>query len=130
MGERAGPTVLVIDDDPAIRELVVKALANENLLYQAGDGKSALALLRRLPSVDVVLCDVTMPGADGYSVAQAMKADPKLRSIPIVFLTALASAADHVAGIKAGARFYLTKPFKIRDLRAAVARACRRPARS
>jgi CheY-like chemotaxis protein len=78
-----------------------------------------------LASVDVVVCDVMMPRMDGYSVARAIKADPKLRSIPIVFLTARTAPMDHVAGIQAGARHYLTKPFKIQDLCAMVARASR-----
>jgi CheY-like chemotaxis protein len=124
-GQGIGPRVLVIDDDAAVCDLVVTALAKEHVVYRAADGKSGLDLLRRLPSVDAVVCDIMMPRLDGYGVAKAMKADPRLRSIPIVFLTARATAMDHVAGIQAGARLYLTKPFKIRDLCAAVARACR-----
>jgi CheY-like chemotaxis protein len=124
-GQGTGPRVLVIDDDPTVCDLVVTALAKEHVVYRAADGKSGLDLLRRLPSVDVVVCDIMMSGMDGYGVAKAIKADPKLRSIPIVFLTARDTAMDHVAGIQAGARIYLTKPFKIRDLCAVVARACR-----
>lgn len=126
VGDRTGPTVLVIDDDAAIRELIVKTLSKDNLVYEAGDGQTGLSLVRRLRAVDVILCDVTMPKIDGYAVARALKADPELRTIPVIFLTALGSPADHVAGIQAGACSYLTKPFKIRDLRTAMARAQRR----
>lgn len=126
IGDRSGPTVIVIDDDAAIRELIVKTLSKDNCVYEAADGQTGLSLLRRLRSVDVVLCDVTMPKVDGYAVARAIKADPELRGIPVIFLTALDAAADHVAGIQAGACSYLTKPFKIRELRQAMARAQRR----
>src|SRR5438552_2160411 len=124
-GQGTGPRVLVIDDDPTVCDLIVTALAKDHVVYRASDGKSGLDLLRRMPSVDVVVCDIMMPRMDGYGVAKAIKADPRLRSIPIVFLTARDTAMDHVAGIQAGARLYLTKPFKIRELCAAVARACR-----
>ncbi len=124
-GQGTGPRVLVIDDDSTVCDLIVTALSKDHIVYRASDGKSGLDLLRRLPSVDVVVCDIMMPTMDGYSVAKAIKADPRLRSIPIVFLTARAAAMDHVAGMQAGAHLYLTKPFKIRDLCAAVARACR-----
>jgi DNA-binding response OmpR family regulator len=124
-GQGTGPRVLVIDDDPTVCDLLVRALAKDNIVYRASDGQSGLDLLRRLQSVDVVVCDVMMPNMDGLSVAKAIKADPKLSSVPIVFLTARDTAMDHVAGIQAGARAYLTKPFKIRDLCEAVARACR-----
>jgi CheY-like chemotaxis protein len=126
VGDRGGPTVIVIDDDAAIRELIVKTLSKDNCVYQAADGQTGLSLLRRLRSVDVVLCDVSMPKVDGYAVARAIKADPELRGIPVIFLTALDAAADHVAGIQAGACSYLTKPFKIKELRQAMARAQRR----
>jgi len=131
VGERTGPTILVIDDDPAIRELVVRTLAKDHLVYQAADGKIGLDVLRKLGSVDLVLCDIEMPKVDGLGLARAVKADPGLRSVPIVFLTARASVGDHMAGIEAGARAYLTKPFSVKELRLTVTRSCRRgPARS
>jgi CheY-like chemotaxis protein len=126
VGDRSGLTILVVDDDAAIRELVVKTLASEHLVYQASDGREALDLLRKLPSIDAVVCDVNMPRLDGYGLAKAVKADPALRTIPIILLTARDSPADHVAGIQAGAFFYLTKPFKARDLRTVLSRAQRR----
>jgi CheY-like chemotaxis protein len=131
VGERTGPTVLVIDDDTAIRELVVRTLAKDHLVYQAVDGKTGLDVLRALGSVDLVLCDIEMPKVDGLDLARAVKADPNLRSVPIVFLTARGTVGDHVTGMEAGARAYLTKPFSVKELRLTVTRACRRgPARS
>lgn len=124
-GQGKGPRVLVIEDDPTVSDLIVRALSKDHVVYSAANGQSGLDLLRRLQAVDAVVCDVMMPTMDGLEVARAIKADPKLRSVPIVFLTARDTAMDHVAGIQAGARSYLTKPFKIRDLCEAVARACR-----
>jgi CheY-like chemotaxis protein len=130
VGERTGPTILVVDDDAAIRELVVRTLAQDHLLYQAADGKSGLDVLRKVGSVDLVLCDIEMPKVDGLGLARALKADPSLRAVPIIFMTARASVGDHIAGMAAGARAYLTKPFSVKDLRLTVTRACRRgPAR-
>ena len=117
--------MVVVEDDLAVADLIVRALAKDHVVYRAADGKRSLDLLQRVKSVDVLICDVMMPHLDGFGVAKAVKADPELCSIPIIFLTARDTPMDHVAGIQAGARSYLTKPFKIRDLCAAVQRACR-----
>jgi CheY-like chemotaxis protein len=126
VGESSGAKVLVIDDDPVIRDMVVRVLARENLVYEAGDGASGLAVLQRIGAVDVIVCDVMMPNLDGFGFAEAVKADPGLNSIPILFLTARDSAKDRLEGIRVGARSYLTKPFKVKDLMSAVARAARK----
>jgi CheY-like chemotaxis protein len=125
IGDPTGSRVLVIDDDQAIRDMVGQILARENQVYQASDGANALELLKRVGSVDVIVCDVMMPRLDGFEFARAAKADPDLAGIPILFLTARDSAKDHVEGIQAGARSYLTKPFKVKELLAAVKRAAR-----
>jgi CheY-like chemotaxis protein len=125
VGESSGSKLLVIEDDPVIRDMVVRVLARENLVYQASDGAKGLALLKKIGSVDVIVCDVMMPHLDGFEFAEAAKADPILTSIPILFLTARDSAKDRLEGIRVGARSYLTKPFKVKDLTLAVARAAR-----
>ena len=125
IGEASGAKVLVIDDDQVIRDMVGRVLARENLVYQAPDGASGLALLKQIGVVDVIVCDVMMPHMDGFEFAQATKADPNLSSIPILFLTARDSAKDRLEGIRVGARSYLTKPFKVKDLMLAVQRAAR-----
>ena len=75
---------------------------------------------------DVIVSDVMMPRLDGFEFARAVKSNPDLCAVPILFLTARGSPTDQVEGIQAGARSYLTKPFKVKDLLAAVARASRR----
>jgi DNA-binding response OmpR family regulator len=114
--------VLVVDDEPDLRELlrVSLALAGHEVTV-ASDGKKGLDLVReRAP--DVVVLDVMMPGLDGWSVLCAMKADasPKVALVPVVMLTARSDELDLVRGGIEGAVRYLTKPFSISDLRSAI----------
>jgi CheY-like chemotaxis protein len=114
--------VLVVDDDPNIRTIVARALSPMYDIRQAGDGLAAADELGKLPTPDLIILDIMMPQADGLSFATAAKANPKYKSIPIIFLTARTSPGDIVKGIQAGARGYLTKPFKIEALREKVAK--------
>jgi DNA-binding response OmpR family regulator len=109
-------TVLVVEDDPSISGLLERALSsNGYTVHVAGDG---LLGLEKCSSVepDVVVLDVNLPKLDGLAVAREMKAKEDLKHIPIVFLTAQDRPKDMIAGIQAGARHYLTKPFKLDDL--------------
>jgi DNA-binding response OmpR family regulator len=114
--------ILVVDDDPNIRTIVARALSPTYDIRQAGDGLAAADELAKLPTPDLIILDVMMPQADGLTFATAAKASPKFKTIPILFLTARTSPADIVKGIQAGARGYLTKPFKIEALREKVAK--------
>jgi CheY-like chemotaxis protein len=91
-------------------------------IRQAANGLDAADELARPPLPDLVILDIMMPQADGLTFAAAAKANPKFRAVPILFLTARASPGDVVKGIQAGARGYLTKPFKIETLREKVAK--------
>jgi DNA-binding response OmpR family regulator len=110
--------VLVVDDDPSVRELVVRALRGKGYdAIEAKDGITAAELLgsmTRLP--DLLICDVMMPTIDGFSLARLVKTNAHLRSVPIIFLTARADADDVVRGITLGARHYVQKPFSVKDL--------------
>jgi two-component system cell cycle response regulator len=105
--------VLVVDDDPATRALIVHWLSTARIqVLQASSGEEALAAVVAAPeAVDAILLDVMMPGADGFEVLRRIKDEPHSRRIPIVFLSASASEADVVRGVKAGAVDYLYKPF-------------------
>jgi CheY-like chemotaxis protein len=116
----AAPVVLVVDDDAELRTLLVRALAGRAKAYEAADGQHALDLLRIMPRPDVILCDVMMPRLDGIAFAKRVKADPALRAIPIVFLTARDAPLHVMEGFNAGAASYLTKPFKVADVVARV----------
>lgn len=115
----AGPDrkrILVVEDDESVRKLIELALSRAYEVETAPDGLAALRRLKQQPTPDLVLCDIMMPGVDGLSVAKNMKAGALTRQTPIIFLTARSSPQDVIHGIQAGARQYITKPFKIGDL--------------
>jgi two-component system, chemotaxis family, chemotaxis protein CheY len=121
-----GPTakaIMVVEDDPSIREMLTRSLGQEYTVYEAPDGHTALEMLARIkPPPELLILDVMMPRMDGLQLASTLKADTRLRGVPIIFLTGRDSPKDVVQGINMGARHYLTKPFKIPDLLAKVAK--------
>lgn len=118
----AAETVLIVDDEPDIVRLVTLALRPEGYrLLSATDGDTALRLARtERPSL--ILLDWHMPRRDGLEVCRALRADadPELRDVPVVLLTAQTGAEDIAAGFAAGATDYLTKPFKPTYIRSRV----------
>lgn len=114
--------VLVVEDDPSISALLTKALQNNGYtVVNASDGEAALVLcVEERP--DVILLDVNLPKLDGFSVAKRLKGVQSLKGIPIIFLTAKDRPADMIQGIQAGAKHYLTKPFKIEELMSKVSK--------
>ncbi|MBV9946351.1 MAG: response regulator [Myxococcales bacterium] len=122
MPSEKAPVVMVVDDDPDIRNLIVRALGLTHTVYEARDGEEARTMLEAMPPPDAIVCDVMMPRLDGLSLAKLLRKDPVLKRVPILFLTAREGALDVVAGINAGARHYITKPFKVADL---VSKVCR-----
>jgi DNA-binding response OmpR family regulator len=109
-------TVLVVEDDPAISNLLERALSAKGYtVHVADDGEAALLECSRI-GPDIVVLDVNLPKLDGFQVAQQLKANAGLKHIPIVFLTAQDRPKDMIAGIQSGARHFVTKPFKLDDL--------------
>jgi DNA-binding response OmpR family regulator len=104
-------TVLTIEDQPDIRRLIRMTLEFKGFTVQdAGDGQQGLAMARQARP-DLILLDVMMPGMNGMEVSRALCADPVLAGIPVVMLSALGNKGDIEAGLQAGARAYLVKPF-------------------
>lgn len=104
-------TILSIEDQPDIRRLIRMTLEFKGYeVLEAGDGAEGLRLARQSPP-DLILLDVMMPGMDGREVARTLQADPRLREVPIVMISALGHAPDIEAGLGSGARHYLVKPF-------------------
>ena len=113
-------TILVIEDEFSIREHIVETLnLNQFQTLDAEDGSSGL-ILARLRRPDLILCDVQMPRMDGYDVLAEIRQDPKLATIPFIFLTARASHDELRHGMNLGADDYLVKPCRSQDLVAAI----------
>lgn len=120
------PTVLVVDDDDDIRTMLARALGTKYTVYEARDGLEARETLDRIPPPDAIVTDVMMPRLDGIGLAKLLRKEAALQRVPILFLTARGSPVDVIAGINAGARHYVTKPFKIADVLAKVAAMIRK----
>jgi two-component system phosphate regulon response regulator PhoB len=123
-------TILAIEDDPDIVEVVRYNLAREGFrVLVAGDGEKGLAEARRARP-ELVLLDLMLPGIDGLEVCKRMRADEALSATPIVMVTAKSEESDVVVGLEMGADDYLTKPFSPRELVARVRAVLRRAARN
>ena len=114
---------MVVEDDAAIREMLVRALGANYRVYESSNGHVALEKLTRLKPPDLIIMDVMMPRMDGWTLASKVKAESRLKYVPLIFLTGRDSPKDIVQGINAGARHYLTKPFKIQTLLEKVGKA-------
>jgi DNA-binding response OmpR family regulator len=125
---RRAKVVVVAEDDPDTRHLLVESLGREYRVFEAEDGHAVLQLLAGIERPDVVILDINMPRLDGLGVATMIKENPNLKDVPIIFLTCMDSPADIIRGIQAGARNYITKPFAISGLREKVGKASRRKA--
>jgi two-component system, OmpR family, response regulator len=114
--QSAPKLVLVVEDDPAIAKLVARTLEAEGYVVDmVHDGEAALVYCAN-KQPDVMVLDVNLPKLDGFGVAKRMKTSAEMRMIPIIFLTAKDRPQDMIAGIQAGAKHYLSKPFKAADL--------------
>jgi DNA-binding response OmpR family regulator len=123
----AGARVLVVEDEPHIRDLIALHLGLEGLTPVAvGDGNEGLRLARAEP-FDLVVLDLMLPGLDGVTVCRAIRRDPTNSDVPILMLTARREESDKVLGLESGADDYLTKPFGVRELVARVRALLRRP---
>ncbi|MDP2702195.1 MAG: response regulator, partial [Candidatus Rokubacteria bacterium] len=112
--------VLIVEDEPDIRELVVHHLKREGYLVSAASsGEEALRQVQAAPP-DLVLLDLMMPAMDGLEVCRRLRQDPVTASLPIVMLTAKGDEVDRVLGLEIGADDYIVKPFSPKELLARV----------
>ena len=116
-----GPAILVVDDNEDNCYTLTRRLKRQGYdnVATAGHGREALELLAARP-FDLVLLDVMMPDMNGYEVLETMKADPALRGIPVVMISALDEIDSVARCIELGAEDYLAKPFDPTLLRARV----------
>jgi PAS domain S-box-containing protein len=111
--------ILLADDNADMRAYVRRLLGSNFEVQAVADGEAALQVLREHRS-DLVLTDVMMPRLDGFGLLRAIRADPSLRSLPVIMLSARAGEESRVKGLEAGADDYLIKPFSARELIARI----------
>jgi len=115
-------TLLVIEDEAPLRANLVRLLTAEGYqVITAANGDEGIRRARA-DRPDLVICDILMPLVDGYGVLATLRSQPETAATPFIFLTASADKDDLERGIQSGANDYVTKPFKIADLLAAIRR--------
>lgn len=113
-------TILIVDDVPTNIKLLVDLLDESGLnIAVAKSGEIALEKVHKV-APDLILLDVMMPGIDGFETCQRLKADPRTREIPIIFMTALSEPVDKVKGLQLGAVDYVTKPIHQEEVLARI----------
>ncbi|MFL5928111.1 MAG: response regulator transcription factor [Gaiellaceae bacterium] len=109
------PKILVVDDEPPLRELVVVTLGDAFACDEVDNGDEALARLSA-DHYDLVMLDVMMPGTSGTDVLRKMREDEELRDVPVIVMSAWQSPQDVASALEAGADRFLAKPFRIDEL--------------
>jgi two-component system phosphate regulon response regulator PhoB len=119
-------TVLIVEDEPAILELVAVNL--EHAGFETLRAKSAEEATRLLGDIlpDLVLLDWMLPGQSGLALARRLRGDSRTKEMPLIFLTARADEPDKLAGLESGADDYITKPFSTKELVARIRAVLRR----
>jgi two-component system alkaline phosphatase synthesis response regulator PhoP len=108
--------VLVVDDEPGVRQLVSKILSREYVVVEAKDGEEAINAVRS-QSPGIVIMDMMMPKMDGLTACYTIKKDPTTRNIPIIMLTAIDQELNiRLSTTVMGANKYMTKPFNAQEL--------------
>lgn len=114
------PCVLIVEDDPGIRQFLEALLGEVYVLQLTSNGQDALAALNGGFTPDLIVTDLMMPIMDGYQLIQELKKHPHYQSIPVLALTARAGAHDHMTTLQLGVDDYLIKPFDEDSLRAVM----------
>lgn len=116
----SAPTILVVEDEDSIRELIITLLIAEDYqVLEAENGQIGVGIaIENCP--DLIICDIMMPGLDGYGVLEILQADPDTQTIPFIFLTAKGTKENIRQGMNLGADDYLTKPFTTHELLDAI----------
>jgi two-component system, OmpR family, phosphate regulon response regulator PhoB len=124
---RCMTTILVVDDEPDIRELIRFALEQADLrVLEAGHAEEARRLLAAEETPDLILLDWMLPGRSGLELAQQLKQQPKTRGLPIIMVSARGEEDDRIRGLDTGADDYIAKPFSPRELVARIHAVLRR----
>lgn len=124
------PRIVVVEDEPDIRELVVYNLMREGFeVVGIGNGHQGIAEIQRTPP-DLVILDLMLPGLDGIEICRQIRAEPRTSRVPVIMVTAKGEESDVVLGLGMGADDYIAKPFSPRELIARVKAILRRGLRA
>jgi CheY-like chemotaxis protein/CRP-like cAMP-binding protein len=115
------PNILVIEDDELVRESILAVLDSKGFQVLSAENGLLGVQLAEAHLPDLILCDILMPGLDGYEVLSALSSNPDTQGIPFIFLTAKVEKANWRKAMKMGADDYLTKPFTAEELLEAIA---------
>lgn len=118
-------SILIVEDDSDLQVLLQNILQRDYDVTIADNGLEALKTLESGKHPDLIIADIMMPVLDGLTMVDAIKKHRDTKTIPIIFLTAKSTPKDVIDGIGAGAKYYITKPFKIDDLLAKVKKILR-----
>ena len=121
-------TILVVEDEPAIQELIAVNLsfAGHKVLRASDSSQAETIIHAELP--DLILLDWMLPGASGIALARKLRGQERTRAVPIIMLTAKGAEQDKVDGLEAGADDYITKPFSPKEMLARIKAVLRRRA--
>jgi len=111
-----GPSILVVEDNADLRNMLVKMLHEKYSVYAASDGNEALKIMESAGEIDLVLSDIMMPGMDGYELLHRIRDNERFMDMPVIFLTARADNFMKMEGLDLGATDYITKPFSSAEL--------------
>lgn len=114
--------ILIVEDDLDLQVLLKNLLKADYELSQAENGLEGLKALEKGPRPDLIIADIMMPMLDGLTMVDAIKKHHGTADIPVIFLTAKSTPKDVIEGINVGAKFYITKPFKIDELLSKIKR--------
>ncbi|MFH1435641.1 MAG: response regulator transcription factor [Pseudomonadota bacterium] len=114
--QRKRRRVLIVEDDSDLQLLLQNILKGEYEVLIADNGLEALKTLESEDHPDLIIADIMMPILDGLTMVDAIKKHRATSDIPVIFLTAKSTPKDVIDGISVGAKYYVTKPFKIDDL--------------
>src|SRR5258707_11436190 len=110
--------ILIVDDSPDNLQLLCDLLEDQgHRAVLVSEGSLALAAAQKEPP-DLILLDVNMPGMNGYEVCERLKAEPQLKEVPVLFLSAAVETTDKVRAFQAGGVDYITKPFQLEEVTA------------
>ncbi len=109
--ENYKPRILTVEDHPTMRKLIRSILEKQYTILEAAGGKEALQILHDEDPPDLILLDIMMPDMDGYQVFSEIRKNPRIASIPIIFVTALGGKVAELKGLDLGAVDYISKPF-------------------